>query len=152
MLKSLQGYPQSASWDKATKDLGRGIAELLSAFFDTSIKTEDAKGMRYATLSVEFVPHDTPVTTKRCAESVQQGPDAITLLNWELYRKIRLIETIVAGSPRAVLPRLTKLETASLDSLGFVNNASRVAIPSSDLLTSRVLELGYASRENTINR
>ncbi|KAI9803858.1 MAG: hypothetical protein M1825_001738 [Sarcosagium campestre] len=148
MLKSLQGYPHAASWGKVTRDLEGGIAELLSAFFNTKLKTVEANGMRYASLTLEFLPHGTPVvTTKGYGKSAQQGPDALTLLNWELYRKIRLIETIVGESPRAVLPKLTELEIASLASLGFVNKASRVGIPSSDLLTSRVLELGYASRE-----
>jgi hypothetical protein len=84
---------------------------------------------------------------RRRDESTQRS-DAIALLNWELYRKIRRIEMMATTrSPGKSLPRLSELEMTNLASLGFANGSSQVAIPSSDLLTSRVLEVGYASRK-----
>ncbi|KAK3321977.1 hypothetical protein B0H66DRAFT_619279 [Apodospora peruviana] len=145
LLKSLQSSPHSASRGSVTAELKRRIAELLSPFFDTELKTEEAEGVTHATVTVQFRSHGIPAMTAGNKKSTQ-GPNAIALLNWDLYRKVRLIQNMVTSSAQVALPRLTELEILSLASLGFGNGASPVGIPSSDLLISRTLELGYASR------
>ena len=144
MLVSMQSYPRNTSWAGAIAHLGRGITDLLKPFFTIKLKTVEANGVNSVGITLTFSPSAASTTATR----PQRRSDPITLINWELYRKIRLIQTMSANnSPYASLPRLTELEIASLSSLGFSNVLLRIVVPSSDLFTTSVLRIAYFFRQ-----
>jgi serine/threonine protein kinase len=143
MMTTVYHCCQDMLWKSVADKLERGLTDLLSEYFTAEMDSWISKGSRGAKVKLHFIDSNTgsPPPVPAWSLTLQKKPAAIEFLNWQLYRKLRWMETILEKSSESPLPGLSEGELVMLASLGFDE-----MIPSSNLLTARVLEVRHPLR------